>query len=81
MREFSRMVNRISQYSNYVLITGEIGTGKEKIARTLHYKSRRASHPFICVTCYPSRSTIESEIFVVEKGILPGVSKTKKSKL
>jgi DNA-binding NtrC family response regulator len=81
MREFFRMVNRISQYSNYLLIAGETGIGKEMIARTLHHRSRRASHPFICVTCNPSRSTIESEMFGVEKGILPGVSKTQKGKL
>lgn len=78
IREFSNKVNRISQNSNYLLITGEIGTGREMVAKTLHYQSDRAPHPFVCVTCDPSHPMIEHEMFGFDKNTS---DKTKKGKL
>lgn len=56
-----------------VLITGDSGTGKEVIARTVHLHSRRVDQPFIAVNCKSlSPSIIESELFGHVKGAFTG---------
>jgi DNA-binding NtrC family response regulator len=52
-----------------VLLQGESGTGKDLVAKAIHYSSRRADNPFIAINCAAIPSTLmESELFGYEKG-------------
>ncbi len=52
-----------------VLLQGESGTGKDLVAKSIHYSSRRAEAPFVAINCAAIPSTlIESELFGYEKG-------------
>ena len=73
MRGMLAMIDRIKDAEATVLITGETGTGKELVARALHYRSRRQAGPFVPVHCAAiPHELLESELFGHEKGAFTG---------
>jgi DNA-binding NtrC family response regulator len=64
-----RRIEQIADSNASVLLTGESGTGKDLLARALHYESRRCDHPFIAVNCAAiPENLIESELFGYVRG-------------
>ncbi len=78
-----RMVERVAQSdAATVLVRGENGTGKDLIARAIHYHSRRASGPFLDLACTAMPETLfESELFGYEKGSFTDAKATKRGLL
>jgi DNA-binding NtrC family response regulator len=75
MQEVTRVVEQVAPSSASVLITGETGSGKEILARTLHQLSPRADRPFVAINCSAiPESLMESEIFGHEKGAFTGAA-------
>ncbi len=69
MRLLYRQMEQVSATTATVLLLGESGVGKEKIAHAVHYSSPRAGKPFIKLNCAAIPETlIESELFGHEKG-------------
>jgi DNA-binding NtrC family response regulator len=75
MQEVMRLVDMAAPSSASVLITGETGSGKEIVARTIHKLSPRASGPFVAINCSAIPETLmESEIFGHERGAFTGAA-------
>ncbi len=73
MEKIFRMVETIKDSSTNVLIIGETGTGKELLARAIHYTSHRHYRPFTAVNCAAvPRELLEAEFFGYEKGAFTG---------
>jgi DNA-binding NtrC family response regulator len=75
MQEVMRQVEMAAPSTASVLITGETGSGKEMVARSIHMLSPRASRPFVAINCSAiPESLMESEIFGHEKGAFTGAA-------
>jgi len=81
MKEVLELVDNISDTNATVLIQGASGTGKEVIARLIHFKSSRRNKPFIAANCAAIPSELlESELFGHEKGAFTGATYSKKGR-
>ena len=81
INKIKEMIAKVGPSDARVLITGENGTGKELVARSLHDNSGRKDQPFIEVNCAAiPTELIESELFGHEKGDFTSAVKTKKGK-
>ncbi len=73
MQHVLDIVGSISAKNVAVLLTGETGSGKEIIAKAIHYNSPRSAQPFIGINCAAlSEGVLESELFGHEKGSFTG---------
>ncbi len=78
MHKFMTLVDRVAEQVETVLVTGETGTGKELIARTIHESSNRKSRPWIDINCAAlPENLVESELFGYEKGAFSGADASK----
>ena len=78
MREVFDLIPLMAHTDASVLITGETGTGKDKIAEAIHKRSPRAAKPFIKINCGAlPESLLESELFGYVKGAFTGAVKDK----
>jgi DNA-binding NtrC family response regulator len=76
LREIQHLVDLAAANPTSVLITGETGTGKSLIAKSIHYSGPNADGPFIAVNCAAiPESLMEAELFGYEKGAFTGADK------
>jgi len=81
MEEAINIAARVADSKATVLITGENGTGKEVLAKAIHYISSRKDSPFVAVNVPALTETLlESELFGHEKGAFTGADKMKKGR-
>ncbi|MFQ5511782.1 MAG: sigma 54-interacting transcriptional regulator [Candidatus Krumholzibacteriia bacterium] len=73
MQQIFEVIKKVSPLSTTVLIQGETGTGKELIAKAIHYNSARKERPMVSVNCGAlPKDILESELFGYRKGSFTG---------
>jgi two-component system, NtrC family, response regulator AtoC len=81
IQNIRELIEKVADTGLSVLITGETGTGKELIARSLHEHSDRKNQPFVKVNCAALPDTLmESELFGFESGAFTGANQKKRGK-
>jgi Nif-specific regulatory protein len=78
IKDIETQVARVAGTNATCLIRGESGSGKELVARAIHYSSQRKDGPFVCLNCAALTETLlESELFGHEKGSFTGATEKK----
>jgi DNA-binding NtrC family response regulator len=73
MHKFMAVAGKVAHGDSSLLVLGETGVGKERLARAIHAESRRSKGPFIAINCAAlSESILESELFGHEEGAFTG---------
>ena len=81
MQSFVELVRRVVDSDTSILITGETGVGKERLARAIHGESSRAKGPFVSVNCGAlPEQLLESELFGHETGAFTGANRARKGR-
>ncbi len=81
MQDVFDTIYKVAPATASILIEGESGTGKDLVAKSIHYNSPRRDQPFIAVNCSAlAESLLESELFGHEKGAFTGAVGTKKGR-
>ncbi len=82
MLRLYELIKKVSQITSPVLLTGETGTGKELVARSIHYQGSRRDKMLIPIDCSAlSPTLIESELFGHVKGAFTGADRAKRGLL
>ncbi len=79
MRELYNLLDRVAGTDSTVLVTGENGTGKELVARAVHFNSKRKEKPFVVQNCSAfNDNLLDSELFGHSRGAFTGAVGSKK---
>ncbi len=81
MQSVYALIEKVCSTNATVLLLGESGVGKERVAQTIHYSSNRADQPFVRVSCAAlPESLIESELFGHERGAFTGAIRARQGR-
>jgi len=79
MKSIFDLIERVASANSNILITGESGSGKEVVARSIHHRGPRAQKPFVAINCTAiPEDLLESELFGHVKGSFTGATADKK---
>jgi DNA-binding NtrC family response regulator len=79
IQAFMRTARRVADSDSSVLLLGETGVGKERLARAIHHEGARSSGPFVAVNCGAlPEGLLESELFGHEEGAFTGATRARR---